>query len=515
MTGRDTSTPVVLAIDLGTTGLKLAYVGLDGSIRARAHRSITTTLLPGGGATQDPHEWWRSVVDAARELCRDCPAAGAAVTAVTCTGQWGSTVPVDADGYPAGDCLLWLDQRGAHAAARQLGGAFAVQGYRPRAAIEWIRRAGGAPNPGGNDPLGHRLWIAANSPDVVARLAHFMEPVDYLNLRLCGQVAATQVTTTLWWLTDNRILDATVYDPTLLRLAGARAEQLPPLIPSRAIVGEVSDRVAAELGIPRGTPVTAGLPDLHSSALGSGALGPREGHIAISTSAWIGAYVPFKKTSLRRQMATVPSGLPGQYLLANNHDSAGSALSWLRDHVLGPVGDGQDSAPGFADLDSLAADVPAGAHGVMFTPWLHGLRCPARDSVARAGFTNLGFSNNQADLVRAVLEGVAHQVRWLLEASEKVVRGELTNLRMIGGGARSDVWCQIHADVLGRRVTRTADPLYAAVRGAGLFGAIATGQVSPESAPGLVPVDQVFEPEPLTHRIYDDKYRRFRKLARA
>lgn len=503
------SSDVVVAIDLGTGGPKVAYVELSGRVVDHEHRRVGMRTLPDGGAVEDPAEWWSAVLEAAAELRSREAVDPSRIVAIACTGQWGSTVPVDAEGNAVGDCMLWLDQRAARLSAAALGGRLAVDGYRPRVALEWIRRSGGAPTPQGNDPLGHRLWIREQEPDTYARTAVFLEPIDYLNLRLTGRAAATQATQLLSWLTDNRNLDATRYDPVLMNLSGTDPSRLPTLLPIRAEVGPVLPEVASALGVPEGTPVVTGLPDLHTAAIGSGAIDDHHGHLTISTSAWVGCHVPDKRTSLQNQMATVPAALPGRYVLVNNHDCGGVSLEWLRDMVVAPddgLGRGEVD---LRDLDEVAGRVPPGANGVMFAPWLKGERSPVADTRMRASFLNVGIDNDRADMVRAVFEGVSHQLRWLLEASEKVLKHSIRDLRMIGGGAQSDVWCQVQADVLGRPVHRVEQPLLASVRGAGLFGGLVTGRLRADELADRVAVDRVFRPDPSAAELLERRHEQF------
>ena len=406
---------VVLAVDLGTGGPKVGFVSLSGEVIDHEHRRVEMRVLPDGGAVENPDDWWGAVVASAARLAERGAVQPQHIIAVACTGQWGSTVPVDRSGHAAGECLLWLDHRGRELAREQLGGRFTIEGYGPRAAVEWIRRAGGAPSPEGNDPLGHRLWISRMDPTLDADTAVFLEPVDFLNLRLTGRVAATQATMTLSWLTDNRMLDRVEYDPVLVGLAGADADRLPGLVPIRSVVGGVSAEAAAALGIPAGVPVVTGLPDLHSAALGSGAVADHHGHVVIGTSAWVGCHTPRKRTSLAHQMATVPAAIADRYVLANNHDTGGISLEWLRDQVVAPDDGLGRGRPTLADLDAIAAQVPPGAGGVMFAPWLKGERSPVADTAMRASFLNLGIDTGRPEMVRAVLEGVAHQVRWMLD----------------------------------------------------------------------------------------------------
>jgi xylulokinase len=152
---------------------------------------------------------------------------------------------------------------------------------------------------------------------------------------------------------------------------------------------------------------------------------------------------------------------------------------------------------------------------VVFTPWLAGERSPVDDRLARAGFHNLSLASTRAQLVRAVLEGVAYNSRWLHEAVERFVRRRLEPVRIIGGGAQSDLWCQVHADVLGRRVERVAEPLHANLRGAAMFAGLALDAVTLEDIHELVRVDARFEPDADAATTYDRVYAEFPRLYRA
>jgi xylulokinase len=194
--------------------------------------------------------------------------------------------------------------------------------------------------------------------------------------------------------------------------------------------------------------------------------------------------------------------------VANNHETAGACLQWLRDRVVAPDG----RRPGFDVLCAEAATAPVGAGGVIFTPWLTGERSPVDDRNARAGFHNLSLSSDRAAMVRAVLEGVAYNNRWLHEAVEKFVKRRLDPIRVFGGGAQSDLWCQIHADVMDRTIERCADPLHANLRGAAILAGIALGEVDRAGAHEHTPVDAVFRPDPSTRDEYERLYAEFPKL---
>jgi xylulokinase len=497
----------VLTADLGSTGLKVGLVSLTGEI-VRCEFALVATCRPGGGAsTQDAEEWWRLVTRAARRVMDAGLVRPDQLVAASCTGQWASTVPVDASGHPVGDCLLYDDTRGAPYSRAVIAGP--VAGFAPRNALAWVRRTGGAPSPSGADPIGHLLFLRHEMPDVYAAARWFLEPVDYLTMRMTGVAAATHASMTAAWLTDNRRPDVLRYDADLARRAGVDTGKLPPLRRIGSVVGGVSARAADELGIPEGLPVVTGLPDLHAAVCGAGTLDDFQAHLAISTTSWIGLSVPFKKTDVLRSIASVPGLSAGSYIVADNHETGGRCLQWLNETVLG--------APATAECDyerlvARAAAVPPGSNDVIFTPWLDGERSPVDDRDARAGFHNLSLTTTQDDLVRAVLEGVAYNSRWLHEAVERFAGRRLDPVRMIGGGARSDLWCQIHADVLGRTVERVADPINATLRGQAVFAALSLGAV--HRADARIRVDRTFRPEAAAGAAYNRLYQEFPALYR-
>jgi xylulokinase len=493
----------VLALDLGTGGLKTGAVSMRGELLAHAIGHLQTSYLTDGGAVQDPAEWWTRIKEGVRSVIESKKVAPGDLVAVGITGQWGSTVPVDAEGNPAGDCLLWSDTRGGPFSAKAMGGPISLFGYSPGNMLRWVQLTGGAPSPHGADPLGHELYLRNCEPQVYARTRTLLEPLDYLGLKLTGRVAATPASMILSWLTDNRPGSKPGYIPELVRRSGRDPARLPKLLPTGSVLGPVAQGVGEELGIPS-VPVVCGVPDLHTAFLGSGAVAPYEGHITISTTSWIACEVPFKRTDVIHQMATVPGLRAGAYLVANNHETAGLCLKWFKDSVTG-----SDS---YEEVCADAATVPAGSGGVMFTPWLNGERTPVEDRTLRGAFLNVSLTTGRKHLSRAVLEGVAFNARWLLDAVEGFVHRPFASLRILGGGAQSDLWCQVHADILGRRLERVAEPTYANLRGAALFAAISLGRMSLDDVRGLVRVTDNFEPEPKARAVYEPMYAEFKQF---
>ncbi|HEX3796470.1 MAG TPA: FGGY-family carbohydrate kinase [Acidimicrobiales bacterium] len=489
----------VLAIDLGTGGPKVAVISATGRIAAHAFERVGISLGDDGSAEQNPDEWWGAIVRSGRQAMAESGVDPAHVVGVGCTAQWSGTVPIGPDGTAIAPCISWMDSRGANAVRETVRGALNVQGYGASKAARWIRRTGGIPSLSGKDPVGHIQFLRRERPDIYAATAVFLEPVDYLNLRLTGLARASHDTITLHWVTDNRDIHAIAYDDGLFELAGLDRHTLPELVPTGSTLGGLTAGAAAEFGLLEGTPVVAGTGDLHSAAVGSGAVDDFDPHLYIGTSSWISCHVPFKKTDALTNVASIPSGLPGRYLVADEHETAGACLTWLRDSLLFPEDVlSQGAAPDdvFDRLNQMVASVPVGAHGVIFTPWLNGERSPVDDHTIRGGFHNISLSSSRSDMVRAVFEGVALNSAWLLGAVEKYCKKRFESLAFVGGGANSDEWSQIHADVMGCTIRQIADPVLANVRGAALITHLALGRVTLADIPAMVAVKAVYTPNP-------------------
>ncbi len=500
----------VLAVDLGTGGPKVALVGLDGSVAGWVAGTTRLLLGAGGAAEQDPEDWWQAITGAVRRLMSRGTVHRDAIAAVSITSHWSGTVPVDAHGRHLMNAIMWMDSRGARYIGEVTGGWPRVAGYSVRKLRLFISRAGGLPGHSGKDPTAHIHWIRHERPDVDAATQVFLEPADYLNLRLTGRACSSFDCIALHWVTDNRDVTAVHYDDDLLRVSGLERDRLPELVPSATVVGALRPAVADEWGLRAATPVVTASGDVCSAVVGSGALADFAGHLYIGTSSWLSCHVPWKRTDLFHNQTTLPSALPGRYFVANEHETAGACLTFIADNLgLGGEREARAGLDVYRAFDEVAQATPPGANGVLFTPWLNGERAPVDDATVRGGFHNLSLTTDRADLVRSVFEGTAYNSRWLLDAVERFVKRPLPSLAFIGGGARSAVWAQIHADVLDRTILQVADPIQANVRGAAFIAFVALGLVEAGEVAALVPIAAQFEPDPRNRALYDDMYAAF------
>jgi xylulokinase len=273
------------------------------------------------------------------------------------------------------------------------------------------------------------------------------------------------------------------------------------------VLGPLRRDVAERLGLGAETRVVAGTPDVHGTALGSGAVRDYAAHLYLGTSTWLSCHLPFKKTDVLHNMASLPAALPGRYLLMNEQECAGACLAQLKDKIL--FEDGRAASHGFGELDRLAEQAPPGSDKLIFLPWIYGERSPVEDRLLRGGFFNYSLRATRAHLVRSVLEGIALNARWLLGYTERFAGQRFEQLRVVGGGAASRLWCQIYADVLDRPLERTEAPALASLRGAAALAFCGLAGGSIREFAERVHVTDRFEPRPELRGLYDELFEAF------
>lgn len=437
----------LLAIDVGTTAVKVAVVGDDGVATVVEERVDVSTPHP-GWVEQDTEQWWSATVQAIRRLSVD------GVAAITVTGQMQDLVPIDGDRVlrPA---ILYSDQR-ATAEHGELIDSFGD---------EWARRAMAAPD--ATNVAAKWNWLRNHEPDVATRTSRVL---------LGGAGLVT------WRLTGRATSDLTTAATTGLLDVGARtwwstlvdSIELPVPELTSGHVGPIDARVAASLGLTADIPVHHASGDAVSTSIGVVGDHVDTPYAYLGTSGWVGTLR--NRAEPRPGLIVLPAG--ERWLSVAPILAAGSAVEWARTVLAVDV----------TGFDRLAGEVCAAMEGVVFVPHLDGVRLPSPDPHASGAFVGLRRSTSRAVLAAAVYEGVA---RSLAELADVVLGGHRGEMRVCGGGSRSDVWCQTIADVIGQTVVRVADE-HASLRGAAseALGVI-TGRKLPP-APTLAR----FEPRP-------------------
>jgi xylulokinase len=479
--------PCILTLDLGTSTCKASLFTLSGELRAQARVEYETRYPATGWAEQDPDAWWNAVAAGTRQLPADLRRAGAAVGL---SSHRGGIVPVDARGRPLAPCIIWMDRRSVaetDAVVRTFG----------RERIHDI--TGLVPD---TEPSASKLlWLRTHAPDVFRAARWYLQPRDYLYARLTGFPATDRTLASRTMLFDVR--RGEWWDEGCA-FVGVSPDVFPPLFPSAAAPHRVTQEAADALDLPSDIPVALGAGDRPCEVLGSGA---GNGWVMVSTGTTTNVSMPIRGRPqvIDARVICSAHAVDGMVVLEQGMATSGAVLKWVRDQLLG----GRQE---FERLDTLAADVPPGADGLQFLPFMMGARATRWNPDARGVWFGLREAHGTGALVRSVLEGVAFELRACLELLAGMdVRVE--GILAVGGGARSVVWNQIFADVTGRevRVPRQTD---AASLGAMLLAARAVGEmVDVEAAARRVnPVTRHFTPDPGAVRAYQNLYSRYNDL---
>jgi len=507
--------PVILSVDLGTSGMKVALINISGKVLGWDSEPIQLILTEDGGAEQDTEEWWGAFLKAAGRLIAKKLVPVESIKAICCSTQGEGTVPVDRNGQSLMNCILWMDMRGAKNLKNQFKGLINLTGASLKNTLRWIRLTGGMPSMTGKDPAAHMLLIRDEYPEIYARTYKFLNVLDYMNLRLTGRFTATYDSILTSWVTDNRDPDNIHYSKSLVDACGIDGDKLPEIVKCTDVLGTSLPEVNKALGLKGEVKVIAGAIDTTAAAVGAGAVRDYETHLYIGTSSWMTAHVPFKKTDIASSLASLPCAIPGRYLLTALQATAGGNLTFLRDNIIyhkDELLQEADVPDIFKVLDQITARTPAGSNGVIYTPWIWGERSPVEDRTLRAGLYNLSLRNTREDIIRAFLEGIALNTRWLMSPVEKFIGRKLEFINIVGGGAQSDVWCQIFADVMKVEIRQMSDPVQANARGAAWIGAVGLGEIKFDDVHDLARVHKSYQPDRQNQSLYDNRFLNFTQI---
>jgi xylulokinase len=455
--------PAILAIDLGTTAVKAGLVGLDGTVHASARADAGVTIADAPGvAEQDANGWWDAITRATRELTSKRVAD---VVAVAADGHGPTLVPVDARGAPVARAITWLDTRST-AELGELADASGLRGW----ALGVLPAA---------------LWLERHEPEIAARTAWYLNTWEYVAMRLSGSAVAT------------RVEGQELASPDVVGRAGLDLRRIPEAVVSGTVVGSVTGDASAALGIPRGTPVVAGMVDAFASFHGAGLLDAGDAIDTGGVSGGFGVYWP-SPVDAPGSFCT-PAPLPGMHIVGGAMAATGRALDWFIDDVLG----------GVVSRDALIAEAAAtapGADGLVFLPYLAGERSPLWDPRATGAFVGLTVRHGRAHMTRAILEAAALAIRHV--ARPILATGVAVDaMRVCGGPARSATWNRIKADVTRFRVL-VPHVVDTTVLGMGIAGAVAIG-AQPDmrtAIRAMTRVDHTIDPDAALGGVYDDLF---------
>ncbi|MEW6354930.1 MAG: FGGY-family carbohydrate kinase [Planctomycetota bacterium] len=489
---------LLLGIDIGTSSIKaVLYNSETGKTVGEASREYALRFPMLNGAEQDADDWWLAACEAVREVIGTTQTYTRLIEAVGVGGQGWSCLPVDAAGKPLRPAMLWLDRR-AEEECRWLEKEF----DRDRL----FEITGNRIDPAYITPK--MLWLEKHEPDLYKRARRWLTSEGYLVSLLTGKHTLSLSSGYGYYFFD---MAKGQYVEDLAERMSMDLETMPPIRRAFEVAGEVTSVAARSTGLHAGTPVVVGGLDAACAALGAGVVDYGQTQDQGGTAAGMSIYMD--RPLAHRDLILGWHVAPNSWLLQGGTVGGGSSLKWFRDTfgISAPVG-GPDGPDAYELLSREAAEAEPGAGGVIFLPYLAGERSPIWDTEARGAFFGLTFATKRPHLVRAVMEGAAFALQHNLETARKAgARVDL--LLAVGGAARSDVWCQIKADVSGLpiRVPVVSDgtALGAAILagvGAGVFQDVRHGVRQ------MVHVDRSFDPRSENHERYQELFDIYRGL---
>jgi len=505
----------IISHDMGTSGDKAILITIYGDIIDFAKQNYPMYHPQPGFAEQDPLDWWNAVCDTTQAVLKKTGVNPKDVLGMTFSSQMQNLIPVGKDGAPLIRSMTWLDGRSAEIMREQLWIPPRILGYNIFHLLRFLIITGGSPGHTGKDQIGKMLWLQKYEPELFAKTHKFLDAKDFIIYQLTGNMVTSVDLAVVWWLLDTR-KNRNQWHAKLSRLAGIRLNQLPDVRESADIVGEITATAAERTGLLPGTPVINGAGDLSAAALGSGAIDEGELHISLGTSGWVAGHFTKRKLDIPHYTGCIGSTYPQKYYLGMAHqETAGVCLEWLKNKVLyheQQLKEERKVLEIYQVLDQLAEQAGPGAEGLIFTPWMYGERCPLDDDFVRAGLFNIGLNHSREHIIRAVFEGIAFNTRWAMETLEKLY-SKVDQLNIIGGGAKSNIWCQIMADITNRKINRVKDPQQAGAKGMALLASMTLGYIdSFEDIKNYIKIDRSFYPNPENRKLYDRLFKEFKNI---
>lgn len=532
----------ILAYDLGTTGVKTCLFEVDKTIRLvrYASRSYPLYIIEGGGAEQDTEDWWRGMAESTREIIDSMTAepeavsqeagadgSGAAfspdmIAGISFCSQMQGLVLVDKDGEPVRRPMSYMDQRAREEIKKGIANGIQIAGANVTKLIPSLRITGVVAG-SVKDPVWKYKWVESHEPEVFNKVYKWLDVKDYLILRCTGSYCMTEDSAFGTMLYDMRP-ESRGCSSEMCDMFGVRMEHLPEIIQSTDVAGKLTEKAAHDLGLAEGTPVYGGGGDSSLIGVGAGAAGIGDTHFYCGTSGWVSTVTDRQIADVTTMMASIIGAERGKYNYFAEMETAGKCLEWVRDHLakdeIGvyirdeniPSGYEERSKDLFTYMTEVIKDVPPGSGGVIFTPWLHGNRCPFEDPDAKGMFFGISLDTGKTEMIHAVLEGVFFHLRWMLEGQRRRVKTSKT-IRFVGGGALSPVSCQMLADITGRTIETVDSPQNVGSVGACAVTAVGLGLISDlESVGKFIPATATYKPDMKKHAEYKKYYTVFKKI---
>jgi xylulokinase len=482
----------VLSIDLGTMGIKVSFVGFDGTIQRTAYREYPIISDLPNQAEQDPNLWWKGFLEGVRELSAYEEKLSDRVKAISICGQMHTQVYLDSKDTLLGPAITWLDQRSADVLAEWNNDGISDAIFE---------KTWNAPTTTYTAP--QVCWVKKNRPEIFDKTRSILIAKDYIKFLLTGEKATDPSDASGAAVFDIR---TNQWSDEAFLLTGLDRKLFPDVRPSAEIMGYITKEISLETGLKEGTPVVNGGSDHSVAEVGSGLLGEGEVSCIVGTAGVVAACSSKPVRDLNKRVMCWSYPLQGYWDILGITQTAASSLTWFRNAIDPDAG--QDVFEKYSDA---ARDIPSGSEGLLFLPYLMGERTPHWDSKARGVFFGLTMKHSKANMIRAIMEGVAFSIKDCMDVVEELgVSFESVNV--LGGGSKSSVWRKIQSNIYGKKV-RTLETQDTGAIGNLILASLAIGLIrDPGEAANLIKHRETVRPESSEVEKYKKMFRIYRKV---
>ncbi len=474
-------TSKALVFDIGTTRIKAGLVDLESLKITDIKQAESQVIYPAPGmAEQDPEWLWRTVTRLAQDLVSS---SDGSVDTVVFVAYMAGLVLLDEKGEPLTNLITWLDERAAGLPESVWSGLLRVSGYNVFRLLEFLRITGGAPSSTGKDVISKLVWIRENLPEEYERTKHVLGAIGYLVYKTTGTPVYPADDAHLTWLTDTRRIPPE-WSMKLFMRYGLDPGKMPTIMQAHEIAGTLTKQASRELGLSENTRVLVGMGDVAAVALGSGAVEEHRLHVYLGTSGWTAFHTRKRILDISHYIGSLVSAHPGYYLAIGEQEVAGGAVDWA------------STLLGFQNVGealSAIAEVPPGANGLLFGPWLFGERCPVDDPYARGVLIGFDLNTDRREIMRSVVEGVLLNTAWGFKYVSKL-SGSREPVRLVGGLARSELVGQLLADMTGYIVEVPSVPELAGLRGGAMIAGFGLGYSTLEQYASKIKIARQHKP---------------------
>lgn len=521
----------VITYDIGTTGIKTCLIEIDKEMKILGSSSLGYGLYVDdevgvkGGAEQNADEWWDAMCVTTKTVFEKVPyIKKEQIAGISFCSQMQGLVLVDKEGNCVRNPMSYMDQRAREELKKGIAHGVKIAGAEVSKLLKYLKYTG-AVSSSVKDPIWKYKWVEAHEPEVFKKVYKWLDVKEYLICRASGEFVMTRDSAFATLLYDTRPGHEGWCKP-ICDMVGVDIKHLPEIKECTEKVGEVTETAAAQLGLAPGTAVFGGGGDASLIGVGAGCTEVGDTHIYSGTSGWVGTIVDKQVVDAGAMMAAIVGADPKTYNYFGELETSNKCVEWVKDHLaLDDIGvylqnkNISESVEAlninlYDYMEDVINQIPAGSNGTVFTPWLHGNRCPFEDPNAAGMFFNIKIETGKTEMIRAVVEGICFHMRWMLERQDIKKEVKLADtIRFCGGGALGSVTCQILSDILQKNIEVVDSPQNVGAVGAAACIAVGLGLIPDLGhVKSLIPAKYTYHPNTENKAVYDRNFKVFKNL---